>query len=668
MLTVPECALKGWHPGEQAVQKIIHLPERVSIKAIVNKLPEQHRIFHTSRLHFLPVTTLDDQGRPWASILCSLDGTPAFISSPTDTSLHVKAHLWPGDPISDNFVNLGPRQPLASGIGIEVATRRRNKFAGRVSDVTFNGLDISLHLSVDQALGLCPKYINIRVIRPFRDAVPRVLYQNPIMDHEECLPDDVISFIHEADTAYIATSYVAPAKDEETYPSRVGTNHRGGRPGFMRVRPNDRRTIVLPNYGGCTPVFIFTSCSADVKSAGNRMMNSLGNIYITPLAGLVIPSFSTGSVLYVTGEAETKFGEAAQRIMPHANIITTIRITGFTFVENALPLREDPGVTERSPYSPPVRYLANEQPPTVSLGDVILTLMYTRLHSSNLATLTFRSSRTIDVRPTQNCVLDLSDFLRVRSHELIEWEEDESTENDDCIRTWTISELPTKESPHIFSLTMRAINGGLITPILYQIAKNADPNQSGTTVDVSGLNIMARLRGIGGDLPVPEPISACDGGRRLLWIAGGIGLTPFLSLTRHVSGLAKRSYGVWDIVLVLSTREAEIMIQLILEALEPEYSNSKNTRDACFAHTDLTFSIHIFSPSLVNDLPPLPPFVTLITHVGRLDDSGKLFGSVDAKFRECQICGPLPFVQTAMHGLEVAGVDPERVKRERFTY
>ncbi|KAH7923314.1 hypothetical protein BV22DRAFT_593662 [Leucogyrophana mollusca] len=648
MSTIPECALKGWHPGEQAIQNIIRLPERVSIKAIVNRLPEQHRIFHSSRLHFLPVTTLDKQGRPWASILCSVGGVPAFISSPTDKILHVEAHLWPGDPIFHTLRDVGTRQVLASGIGIEVATRRRNKFAGRVSDAAFNGLDVSLHLIVEQALGLCPKYINIRTIRPYPNTAPHAVHQCLTMGDEERLPDDVIAFIHQADTAFIATSYVAPVEDEDTHPSRVGTNHRGGRPGFMRVRPTDGRTIVLPNY------------------AGNRMMNSLGNIYVTPLAGLVVPSFSSGSILYVTGEAKSLFGAEAQRLMPHINMITIIRVTGFAFVKNALPLREDPGATERSPYSPPIKYLAEEKPPTVSFEDITLSLLYTRIHNATLATFTFRSSRAIDIQPTQNCVLDLSDFLRTRSHELIEWKEDASTENDDCVRTWTVSKPPTKDSPCVFSVTMRAITGGLITPLLHRIAQDADQGRSGNDIDVSALNITARLRGIGGDLPVPEPLAACDGGRRLLWIAGGIGLTPFLSLTRHIAGLAKRSYGVWDIVLVISTREPEVTVRLISEAL-----GDSDLQCSPKAHTqqmDLTFSIHIFSPSAPAALSALPSFVSLITHVGRLDDRGKLFGSVDAKLREPQICGPLPFVLTAMKSLQAAGVDPERVKRERFTY
>lgn len=154
MLSVDQ-AFKGWHPGEQAVQKLMCLPERVSVSAIVNKLPDQHRIFHSTRLHYVPITTLDDEGRPWASVLCSSLGTPGFIYSPTNTSLHVHARVWPGDPISTTLAQLDGRKddPFASGLGLEPSTRRRNKFSGRVSHANFDGRDLILELSVTHALG-----------------------------------------------------------------------------------------------------------------------------------------------------------------------------------------------------------------------------------------------------------------------------------------------------------------------------------------------------------------------------------------------------------------------------------------------------------------------------------------------------------------------------------
>jgi len=85
---------------------------------------------------------------------------------------------------------------------------------------------------------------------PFHGVSPRLIYERFTLGDEERLPDDVIEFIHAADTSYLSTSYVAAQEDENAHPSRVGTNHRGGRPGFIRVRPSDGKTLVLPNYAG----------------------------------------------------------------------------------------------------------------------------------------------------------------------------------------------------------------------------------------------------------------------------------------------------------------------------------------------------------------------------------------------------------------------------------
>lgn len=99
---------------------------------------------------------------------------------------------------------------------------------------------------------LCPKYINVRSLLPLSRTQPHIAAQNWHLSESDSasLPDEIISFIYNADTAYLGTSYVAPnAEDEKLYPSRLGTNHRGGRAGFVRVR-NDGRTLVLPNYAG----------------------------------------------------------------------------------------------------------------------------------------------------------------------------------------------------------------------------------------------------------------------------------------------------------------------------------------------------------------------------------------------------------------------------------
>lgn len=150
-------ALNGWHPGEKAVQDLIHLPDKVPFTAITGSLPEQHRIFHSSKLHFLPTTTLDSDGRPWVSLLVSSDGKPGFISSPDENTLVIHARTWPGDPTLKNITENEEytlKRGLISAVGLEMSTRRRNKFAGRVVQAkTTDQCDVNLRLHVNEALG-----------------------------------------------------------------------------------------------------------------------------------------------------------------------------------------------------------------------------------------------------------------------------------------------------------------------------------------------------------------------------------------------------------------------------------------------------------------------------------------------------------------------------------
>jgi hypothetical protein len=97
----------------------------------------------------------------------------------------------------------------------------------------------------------CPKYINIRDLIPYPQTSPKIIYQQLNLSPTDRLPDDVISVIHESDTLFIGTSYQAlSAAEMQNFPSHLGMNQRGGRPGFVRVRPSDGRTLVLPDYSG----------------------------------------------------------------------------------------------------------------------------------------------------------------------------------------------------------------------------------------------------------------------------------------------------------------------------------------------------------------------------------------------------------------------------------
>ena len=96
--------VQGWHPGELAIHGKLDTDGSMTMawRYIDPCIPEQHRQFHTTRLPFVPITTLDAEGRPWVSIIAGGDGRPGFIESPAEQLLTVRARTWDGDPFEDN--------------------------------------------------------------------------------------------------------------------------------------------------------------------------------------------------------------------------------------------------------------------------------------------------------------------------------------------------------------------------------------------------------------------------------------------------------------------------------------------------------------------------------------------------------------------------------------
>ena len=154
-------ALHGWHPGELSIQRKLGFADAVKDRwaAVRNFMPEQHRIFHTSNLPFIPTTTLDEDGRPWASIVAGPNGAFGFVQSPDDRTLSVYARIWDGDPLLDTVSSWTSAKhqrdaitgrSLIAGLGIEFSTRRRNKFAGHiqhVQQVTMSDYQIDLKIT-----------------------------------------------------------------------------------------------------------------------------------------------------------------------------------------------------------------------------------------------------------------------------------------------------------------------------------------------------------------------------------------------------------------------------------------------------------------------------------------------------------------------------------------
>lgn len=251
-----------WHAGERQLQEKVGVAERMEAfgrKVIRTWMPDQHREFY-QQLPFMLFGAVDADGRPWASVL---EGAPGFARSPDPQHLRFSSL-----PAADDPAQLADGEPVGL-LGIELHTRRRNRLNGHVANLAPDGFE----LTVDQAFGNCPQYIQLRQFQrvPLADPASRPAR------HLTALDDAAVALIASADTFFVA-SYV------DTDGQRaVDVSHRGGQPGFVRVEGN---RLTIPDF------------------AGNLHFNTLGNLLLNPKAGLLFIDFSTGDVLQLSGRTE----------------------------------------------------------------------------------------------------------------------------------------------------------------------------------------------------------------------------------------------------------------------------------------------------------------------------------------------------------------------------
>lgn len=304
MLTqIQDTTVAAFHAGEQEMQARYGVREQLSElgkRVIRNHLIEQHRKFYED-LSFLFVGTVDEQNRPWASVL---SGQPGFINSPDDKSLAINAGIIPGDPLQENLsagVDIGL-------LGLMFNVRRRNRMNGTVRSVKDNGFEVE----VVQSFGNCPKYIQQRdffvpdSIEDNKTQI-RVFKENHISVHEKKL-------IEKSDTLFIASQY----SDEQAKANQgVDVSHRGGKPGFVGIE--DDRTLLIPDF------------------TGNNFFNTLGNLLLNPKAGLLFMDFDKGHLLYMTGETEIVFSGKELDSFQGAERLIRFTLDESILLEKALP-------------------------------------------------------------------------------------------------------------------------------------------------------------------------------------------------------------------------------------------------------------------------------------------------------------------------------------------
>lgn len=255
-----------WHPGELRIQRSVGVVDRmdgVGRRVIRDYMPDQHvELFE--KLPGLFIGLVDPQGWPWAGFI---EGPKGFIRSPHAQQLDIAALPESTDPVGDLLYEGAPIGVL----GLEFATRRRNRMNGHVVGLTTGGFGIQ----VEHSYGNCPQYIQTRepMDGDHRPSDP------VIVERMEQLTEEAIELIRNSDTLFVA-SYVD--LDGDPTKRQVDASHRGGRAGFVLVEGD---TLTIPDF------------------SGNLFFNTLGNISETGRAGVLFVDFEKGIVLQITGTA-----------------------------------------------------------------------------------------------------------------------------------------------------------------------------------------------------------------------------------------------------------------------------------------------------------------------------------------------------------------------------
>lgn len=251
--------MPAFHTGETAIQRRAGFGESVAIvgeRFIRDAMPEQHQQFF-AQLPFVVVGVIDAQGHPRAGLLA---GAPGFLRAADERHLAAHGYLVVGEGIA---AGLTPGAPFGM-LGIEAGTRRRNRLNGTV----VNAQDETLQLAASQSFGNCPKYITPRGAKWVPENVRASRTANG-------WDDTARRIVAGADTFFIASAH-PEAGVSAVAAHGVDVSHRGGDAGFVKVSGS---SLSVPDY------------------PGNRFFNTLGNLELNPLAGLLFIDFAQSQIL-----------------------------------------------------------------------------------------------------------------------------------------------------------------------------------------------------------------------------------------------------------------------------------------------------------------------------------------------------------------------------------
>ncbi len=650
------------HIGELLLQERRNTPRELidAIPQYINSdMPQQHADFFAT-LSYLPLATLDHRGRPWVSLLVTTSGDDSSVGIKVlgDNLTDIVAETSPYDPFARALQQepaSADEERLFAGVGIDFSNRRRNKIAGSIGEASFEATGkMRLRLLSDQHLGNCPKYITMRTLAHEKRTAE--LSYDSFETGTSALPADAKAVVDRASTVFLATKYIAEDNASGTQ-TDMGVNHRGGAPGFTRIyeeRDGNRVTtyLVLPDH------------------SGNRFYQSLGNIETAPQVGLVFPDFTTGDVLYVSGEAENLLDQEAETLMPRVSLLTRIKVTGAVLVKTGLNLRLT-SEEQFSPYNPPVKHLRQELEQMghaavahVNSDPITATLVSTQTLSGNIKTFNFELSSPINAPlPGGFGVFDFSDIFDAGYSHMNEV--NPQLVNEDYVRTWTLSSAPSFDEKnnsfcatnHV-SVTVKRKPGGLMSSALHDNADKLITHNLPVAFNGTGAGFTCFA---GGTESTPLTVPS-----QMLWIAGGVGITPFMAMWDGILEVANAHPGKIsaDIVLLFSGRDDDINVLKRFGSLNSSLPKQVRLRIVALHSVRSTSSAaqsarDVLREALSDDV------LTFEERRMQFDDIQSV---ADLNDREVFMCGPDALMNWSETILTELNVEETRRHRESFFF
>ena len=366
-------------------------------------------------------------------------------------------------------------------------------------------------VSVQHSFGNCPQYIQDRAWRFV--AEPGIDPTTEVVA-ESGLGPHARAIVDRADTFFVA-SYL----DDGVEGRQVDVSHRGGKPGFIRIA--DDGTLTIPDF------------------AGNLHFNTLGNIRLNPRVGLLFVDFETGDMLHMTGTSTVILDGPEIAAFQGAE-----RLWTFTAVKSVLRRKASPLRWDFTAFSPNLALTgsweeADDRLRAEKLKSVWRPFRVTRIEQESAIV------RSFYLQPDDN-----AGRLTHLAGQHLPIRVPAGSGGAAVIRTYTLSNAPS--DPH------------------YRISVKREGLVSSHIHDHIGVGDLIEARAPAGGFSI-------DAGERrpAVLLAAGIGITPILSMVRHIvyeGARTRKTRPTW--VFYAARSRAERAFDLELRSLAAQTSGA----------------------------------------------------------------------------------------------